>query len=518
MIYSAHRPDGYRGRGDSRLAQVVQNTRRVLSNTQRDFAYDSLRLGRDALGDLAGILVDFAEDLHNGTGIWEAYERYNVEFFGTALPLTTAEGGGPRTGLHPDRFRHFLWVLYPAMIDDGLRLSPGHEDLRRMADASSVFLADAFSAIPKDSGVRTFLQTPNAHAWDVKRKLLWLGRHSFMFRTMFALYIDEKADGRADIGHIDDFVCQECTQWSGLGAIDILAGVLDISEDDRKDLRSWYERHASHYKIVSAGHDLIQAVNLVSDQPYRIRINMKRQPFKAGQQVFGSLVPWRGEWYWSGEQMAWDDASHHVDVDELKQDMKRHSPQIVCRYWKEYEAQVRQRASDLHERMMTYYGKDLIAYPDGLSMAADWQKELRWHWESSPQHEVKEAIEKHGLKEGRTNMNCPKDLLEHTGGLGVFLNPDEGKEIMTHFESLVTGLKRKGDTLTGDQERTIRGFFDADAVSPRFAKRVLDEYGDESVKTAFFLKGDLPSYWLDHLLRCHKGHFYRKRYPSFSVI
>lgn len=516
MASPAHRPHGYQGRGDSSLAQLVRNTRRVLANTQQDFAYDSLRLGRAALGDLADILVDFAEDLHNGTGIWEAYEHYNVEFFGTALPLTTGDCGGPRTGLLPNRFRHFLWVLYPALID-GLMLSPRHEDLRRMADASSIFLCDEFSTVPKDSGVRAFLQTPNAHAWDVKRKLLWLGRHSFMFRTMFARYIDDNADGRADIAPIDDFVCQECTQWSGLGAIDILAGILDISGDDRKDLRRWYERHTALYKIESAGNDVLQAVNLVSDQPYRIRINMKRHPFKVGQLVFGGLVPWRGEWYWSGEQKAWDDASN-VDVDDLKQDMKRHSPQIVCRYWKEYEAQVRQRASALHEKMMAYYGKDLKAYPDGLSMAADWQKEFRWHWESKPQHQVREVIEKHGLKEGRPNVECPKDLLEHTDGLGVFLNPDEGQEIMTHFASLVTGLKRKGETLTGDQERAIRGFFYADAVSPRFVRRVLDEYGNESAKTTFFLEGDLPSYWVDYLLRRYKGHFYRKRYPSLSVI
>jgi hypothetical protein len=114
-------------------------------------------------------------------------------------------------------------------------------------------------------------------------------------------------------------------------------------------------------------------------------------------------------------------------------------------------------------------------------------------------------------------MNCPKDLIEHTGGVGVFLNPDEGKEIMTHFASLVAGLKRKGKTLTDDQEQAIRGFFDADAVSPMFVKRVLDEYGDESARTAFFLRGDPPSYWLDYLFRRHKGQFYRKRYPSLSV-
>jgi len=494
----------------------VRGTRRVLSAAQQACAYDTLCLGDDALGDLAGILVDFAEDLHNGTGIWEAYERYNVEFFGTALPLTAGESGGVCTGLDVDRFRHFLWVLYPSLID-GLVLSPGHRDLHRIADASSDFLSDAFSDVARGSGVKAFLLAPNAYGWDVKRKLLWLGRHSFMFRTMFAQYMADRAEGTSDVAHIDDFVCQECTQWSGLGAIDVLAGVLDISDDDRKDLRSWYERHAAPYRIVSAGKDTLQAVNLVSDQPYQIRINMDRHPFKARQLVFGNLVPWRGEWYWSGEQKAWDDASN-VDVDDLRQDMKRRSPQIVCRYLKEYEAQVRERASDLHDRMLAYYGNDLITYPDGLSMAADWQKEFRWHWESRPGHEVQEVVEKHGLKEGRTRMNCPKELLDHTDGVGVFFNPDEGKEIMTHFASLVAGLKRGGEALMGDQEQAIQGFFEANAVSPGFVRRVLGEYGDQSVKTAFFLRGDAPSYWFHYLLRRYKGHFYRKRYPPLSLI
>jgi hypothetical protein len=51
---------------------------------------------------------------------------------------------------------------------------------------------------------------------------------------MFARYMEEQSPGGSEIGHTDDFVCQECTRWSGLGAIDILAGVLDVSEDDRK--------------------------------------------------------------------------------------------------------------------------------------------------------------------------------------------------------------------------------------------------------------------------------------------
>jgi hypothetical protein len=46
----------------------------------------------------------------------------------------------------------------------------------------------------------------------------------------------------------------------------------------------------------------------------------------------------------------------------------------------------------------------------------------------------------------------------------------------------------------------------------------LEEYGDDSVKTAFLLKGELPEYWLRNLLRSRKGAFYRKRYPAMSAV
>ena len=160
MDYSAHRPKGHEGQGDSHLPKIVRRLRRVLTDTQHKFAHDTLRLPSRALGDLADILVEFAEDLHADTGIWSAYERYNVEFFGTVLPLTSAEGS---FGLSANRFRHFLWILYQAIIDD-LTISPTHQDLHHIADAASSFLSDAFAEVPRDSGVKAFLQSPNTAA------------------------------------------------------------------------------------------------------------------------------------------------------------------------------------------------------------------------------------------------------------------------------------------------------------------------------------------------------------------
>ncbi len=111
MSYSAHRPQGYEGQGDLHLGRIVRQLRRTLAEAQRDFSHDTLRLDAYALGELAAILVDFGEDIHSRGGIWEAYERCNKEFFGTALPLTLEPSdGGAGTGFGPDRFRHFLWV------------------------------------------------------------------------------------------------------------------------------------------------------------------------------------------------------------------------------------------------------------------------------------------------------------------------------------------------------------------------------------------------------------------------
>lgn len=312
-------------------------------------------------------------------------------------------------------------------------------------------------------------------------------------------------------------MCSQCTRWSGLGATDILARVLDIGEGDRDALRGWYERHTAPYKILAASWETLRALNTVSGEEYVVRMNMDNSPFKVGQLVYGSLVPWRGEWYWSGGQRAYDNASQAV-IDHAKSHMLRHNSLVVCRYWKDYERLVRERAAELHLAMMKYHGNDLTVYPDGLSMVADWQKEMRKQWESKPAEQVKEAIEQHGLKDGRPNMQLPEHLLKATGGIGMFLNPEEGVELMTSFDLLLAGLRRQPERLSDDQCEVIRGFITSKAVSPAFVKRVVQEHGGESIKAAFLFPKDSPGYWLDYLLRCHKGHFFRRRYPTLSVI
>ncbi len=144
---------------------------------------------------------------------------------------------------------------------------------------------------------------------------------------------------------------------------------------------------------------------------------------------------------------------------------------VAAGYCPEREHRARKLMAQFHAESLKFYGTDLIIYPD---------------------------------------------LLEAKNGLGVFLNPEEGKEIMEQFDEMTEGFRRQGVGLPQWQEEVIRGFIRSASISPAFVLRVINEYRDKSLKSVFRLQDTKAGYWLDYLLRRYKGHFFRKRYPAIS--
>ena len=93
----SNRPPVSGGRLDQRLAGLSLALRGVVAETQEMFLYPACQLYNDALDELAVALVEFAEDIHAGIGLWQALENYQSEFFGTPLPLFL-EVGEPLSG------------------------------------------------------------------------------------------------------------------------------------------------------------------------------------------------------------------------------------------------------------------------------------------------------------------------------------------------------------------------------------------------------------------------------------
>ena len=329
------RPPGPPGKGDRYLREVARQVARTIRSVQREFEFETLRLTPEELSELSHILAEFAEDLHNDISIWRTYENCNREWFGVPLPITEGGGDADASAVTTDRVRHLLWVLFVVMKPE-LTLGPMQRDLGRLAELVADALSARIAPVPRDSGVKRFLEISNEHGWDIKKKLVWMGTRSYLFRTACRQYLAEQETdvGNDKIGPTDDFICQECTQWSGLGVLDVLAGVLPLTEEQRSVLRGWYERHAALYRIDSAGAEVLEVTNLINDQPYRVIMGSGPQPFRPGSMVFGSLVPWGEYWYWSGAQRqysAMDDSA----VEDIRQSMIAKSPSIVYRYRKD---------------------------------------------------------------------------------------------------------------------------------------------------------------------------------------
>src|ERR1019366_3389655 len=105
------------------------------------------------------------------------------------------------------------------------------------------------------------------------------------------------------------------------------------------------ECHAAFYRVVSRQDcaeqtESIAVRNLVNGQPYTVRMNMPCCPFQPGWVVFGSLTPWRGEWYWSGEQRTYQNVPEHEEATLRREMLERH-PGITYRYCPAEAAQAR---------------------------------------------------------------------------------------------------------------------------------------------------------------------------------
>jgi hypothetical protein len=519
--FPSARPPGFTGRGDKYLGEIAQELRRVLWKTQKNFVFPSCRLPDDVWTDVSALLVEWAEDVHNDIGLWRTVETHQRQYFGTPLPLIV--DASPEVELHGfdvRRIQFFLWSLWPCFNPERV-FSPTHQDLKRLAEAASRFLTERFSRLPRDSGVKRFLASPNEYGWDIKRKLLWMGIDSYLFRFLFLQYIAE-LQCEPDIPTRDDFVCQHCTEWSGLGVADVLAGALELSAADHATLRTWHERHLSFFRVLTRhenGDELefITARNLVNGQPYTIRMNMSDGVFMPGMVVSGAVTPWRGEWYWSGAQRVFKDLPEQEEAN-IRKEMLERSSSIAYRYCPTEAAKALKLTREIHARFVAHYGADLVVFSDGLALAAAEQKRMVAEWRASDPSQVARVMAERGLAHPRPNMNFPPEFLDHDQGIAAFSNPDEGVEYSLRFNQALSGLRKQGVGLTDDEVDTLRHLVTDAAISPAFVRRLAAEHGAESLAETFLMRNPLSELTLEFLLRRHKGRFYRKRYPALSLL
>lgn len=483
--------------------------------------------------DLAALVVDFAVDAVRGARLWRGYEAWNLRHFGVALPVS---GGEPGDGLSDARLRHFVWRAL-TVLDTEVTPAPDHPDVLGLVDASREFLAERLPALPAKAHYDAFFNGPQDHGSAVKRKLIALGTDSYFFRFLSAEYMAAEA-GRASaddpmanaILWMDDFLCQHCTIWSGMGAIDLLAEILDLPEARRADIRHWNERHLASYRIDEVTLDavdgeIMRVTSLAGDRPYKVRCADRPSAMRPGVVVYGLLAPWDEAWIWSGAQIILGSGRTGEKTGrELTEVMKREPGAALCRCWPEYRARVLDMFASLRAGMTAFRDqRDLVIYPDWDALEADQQIFM----------DEQRSIQGNRAKQGRPPAQTKADfenafprkaLRDDQAGESVdavtsFFNPEEGVEELSGYHELCAALEKRGHALSRDEHDGLLEFIQSPAISPAFVKRLLLDFPAEALYRLFGIPPESPPpYALDWLLRCWKGEYHRPRYPSVSVV
>ncbi len=89
---------------------------------------------------------------------------------------------------------------------------------------------------------------------------------------------------------------------------------------------------------------------------------------------------------------------------------------------------------------------------------------------------------------------------------------------MLSFNEVVRSFQKQGWDVTEDEAESLRGLIYADAISPQFVRKLVQEYGDEAIRSVFLIPQGHDKQCLEYLLRRYKGHFYRNRYPTLTIV
>lgn len=512
MDFLSNRPPGFQGNGDRYLPAVIKKLTNYFKPRRKKLAAEIFPpLSNQQLRALSTALVEFSEDIHNDIGLWKSLEQYHREFFGKSLPLILP---GRREmnaeAISPYRIQHFIWVLNSQINPDFIP-APNHPELMNLAEQLSEILIGEFKKIPADSGVKKFLEEPNEFGWQIKKKAVWMGTSSYLFRHCFQLYVEEHG-GKPDIETIDDFICQETTEWSGLGVIDILAAVLKISEKRRSELRSWYERHTAIFKVQSIEPPMMKALNTFNEAPYHIRGDEACNFFKEGELILGSLYPCNNEWYWSGAQARLGHLAEK-NIQELKDDFIQRSSNIVYRYRPDLVAKVKENLAMQYEGFRKYFGEPLVVFPNTQKL----NEGIAKFFQKFNEDRARELGRKAPKPTQFSKPFSEAFKAVPSGKAGLFFNADEGMETMLDFGGVISGFQKKGWELSENEAEVIRQFIFSENISPNFISYMIDQYGIEAINAAFWIEPLNDKSAVEYMLRRYKGRFYRRRFPAVSI-
>lgn len=485
---------------------------------QKKFEHQTLKLKSDEAMELAWRIAGYLEDVVNQIGILKALTTKNREIFGTPIPLFVKdpEHFSPDT-INKQAVTYLVWDFLTEVRED-LILSPTHIDLQTIAGEIYGYLKKQVKNVPRGSKLKDFVTlSGNKNGGFVKRRLVWLGLASYLFRFSANNYLVGK---EKRVAIVEDFLMQKATKLSGFTPLDVFVEMVDLDEESKKELQKWEEPYMALYYVENETGDYWTVKNLINKKDYKVwkdyGASKIADPIKKGIFCLGGIVPWQKEWRWSGEQAIYPSLDSK-SIAEIINTFKNEYPHMIYRYCEELRNKAFEYEKDEYNFFISYFKTNPVTFNSGYTMRDHLQQYYQAFNKLKLKKIPKKRKKKYNLEDGVPPLDLPEPLLE-CSDTAVFYVAGKGMNFLTGFREFLKALDKKGQDLTKDDEEAIYGYVTDPAISYQLFHHLKKDYSFESVRCAFRIKEWNEERDLEFLLRRYKGKQYKEKFPDIKLV
>jgi hypothetical protein len=485
---------------------------------QKKFEHQTLKLKSDEAMELAWRIAGYLEDVVNQIGIFKALTTKNREIFGTPIPLFVKdpEHFSP-DNISKQAVTYLVWDCLTEVRED-LILSPTHIDLQTIAGEIYGYLKKRVKNTPPSSKVKDFVTlSGNKDGGFIKKRLVWLGMASYLFRFSASNYL---ADKEKNVSTVEDFLMQKTTKLSGFTPLDIFVEMADLDEESKKELQKWEEPYMALYHVEDQTGDYWTVKNLINKKDYKVwrdyGASKTADPIKKGIFCLGGIVPWKKEWRWSGEQVIYTSLAPE-NISQIIKVLKHEYPKMIYRYCEESRKKAFEYVKDEYDFFISYFKTNPVTFDSGYTMRDQVNQYQQAFNQLKLKKIPKEEKKKYNLEDGGPQLDFPEPLLE-SPDTAAFYVADKGMSFLTGFQEFLRALGKKGQDLTKDDEEVIYGYVMEPGIPHQLFHHLKNDYSFESVKCAFRVNEWNEERDLEFLLRCCKGQQYKEKFPDIKLV
>jgi hypothetical protein len=372
------RPYRQFGAYDRYYLDVANRVWHHLSNDQFGLG---LYMDGEAMKSLAVSLTGYFEDFVNNIGIWAAVRRVNERFYGTPLPLFTADDDlYVADDMNIQDIVAMIWHRMSAHDLERL-IQPRNTALYLVAGDIMSELGRSVDEAPKTDAYRTLFTVEQDITFSALRERLeWLAFGSYLFGPPFyALWSKTAADldvrryggtqkeyERISNSLKSDYLFIKRSRWNAMSMPEWLVEIAGVPEPfDLDVLRTGQvvsgdfllkSETADHYVFEFSGSREEIAIDKrsVSDKP-DVR--------QSGSTLFNfSCVPWQG-----GRWMVNDYLSRKVGPAEMEKVRSRQPVGNAAEFFSypvEKRREIVRNIKDMKAAFVDLFGSDMVIYPD----------------------------------------------------------------------------------------------------------------------------------------------------------